>query len=296
MSIKSCGRVGMAAVLGLVVAAGSATAGNNPNGSVFTAVGFFKGEAQVSEDSITCEVPTMSTAIYDGFFAMGLWNTYGEQTLLFPNPNSAFGNPCGGWVQLRNNLFDQGITIERFEARYRIPIARRFRQFVPTFRQFPIACRPLRKDWYYVGGRVEPANSTLNSSGSGAPNVAFLEMLPMVTPQMFHCLRDQYASMPTDMLVSMPLVVKVRAHGTSDSGAAFRSNWIQYTLNLRHTCGNGRLDDGETCDATAPNNTCGSGCIGGVCALNTSRACVSAADCGGTCIGDGGPSECTCQF
>ena len=296
MWIKSCGRVGMAAVLGLVVAAGSATAGNNPNGSVFTAVGFFKGEAQISEDSVTCEVPTLSTAIYDGFFAMGLWNTYGEQTLLFPNPNSAFGNPCGGWVQLRNNLFDQGITIERYEARYRIPNARRFRQFVPTFQKFPIACRSLRKDFFYVGGRVEPFNSTQNSSGSGAPNVAFNQMVPIVSTQMIQCLREQYASMPTEMLVSLSLIVKVRVHGTSDSGEAYRSNWISYTLNLRHTCGNGRLDDLEQCDPTSPNNTCGSACVSGFCTNNLTRACASTADCIGSCIGNGGPSECTCQY
>jgi hypothetical protein len=296
MWIKSCGRVGMAAVLSLVVAVGSATADNNPNGSVFTAVGFFKGEASISDDSITCEIPTMSTAIYDGLFSMGLWNTYGEQTLYFPNPNSAFGNPCGGWVQLRNNLFDQGIMVQRFEARYRIPVARRFRQFVPTFRQFPIACRPYRKDVFWVGGRVEPANSTQNSSGSGAPNVAFIEMLPMVTPQLIHCLRDQYAGMPSEMLVSIPLVVRVRAHGISDSGDNFRSNWIHYTLNLRHTCGNGRVDDLEICDASAPNNTCASGCVAGVCAGNVARTCTSAADCAGSCINDSGPSECTCQF
>ena len=220
MWIKSCGRVGMAAVLSLVVAAGSATAGNNPNGSVFTAVGFFKGEAQISEDSVTCEVPTLSTAIYDGFFAMGLWNTYGEQTLLFPNPNSAFGNPCGGWVQLRNNLLDQGITIERYEARYRIPHAKRFRQFVPTFRQFPIACRSLRKDFFYVGGRVEPFNSTQNSSGSGAPNVAFNQMVPLVSTQMIHCLRDQYASMPHEPFTwsmrrsPLPRLASVKVYST----------------------------------------------------------------------------------
>jgi hypothetical protein len=296
MRINSCGRVWVVAVLAVVLTAGSALADNNPNGSVFTAVGFFKGRASISESSITCEIPTISTAIYDGFFEFGLWNTYGEQTLFFPNPNSAFGNPCGGWVQLRNNLFDQGIVIERLEAHYRILGARRYRQFVPTYRQFPIACRAFRKDWFYVGGRVEPVNSTQNSSGSGAPNVAFMEMLPMVSPQLFSCLRDQYASIPTDMLVSLPLVIKVRTHGASDSGDAFRSNWISYSLNLRHTCGNGRVDDGEQCDATAPGTTCGQKCVGGLCALNAARACTTAADCTGSCVSDTGPSECTCLY
>lgn len=296
MSINSWGRVVRAAMLVVVLTAGSALADNNPNGSVFTAVGFFKGKASISATSITCEIPTITSAIYDGFFEFGMWNTLGEQTLFFPNPNSAFGNPCGGWVQIRNNLFDQGITIERFEARYRVPGARRFRQFVPTFRQFPIACRPYRHDWFYVGGRVEPFNSTQSSSGSGAPNVAFIEMLPMVTPQMIHCLRDQYAGMPTDMLVSVPLVIRVRVHGTSDSGSAFRSNWISYTLNLRHTCGNGRTDDGESCDASAPGGSCTQQCVGGRCEFNPGRVCTTAADCNGQCIADSGPSECTCLF
>jgi hypothetical protein len=296
MWIKSCGRVGGVAVLAIGLAAGSALADNNPNGTVFTAVGFFKGKASISVDSVTCEVPTVSTAIYDGFFAMGLWNTFGEQTLFFPNPTSALGNPCGGWMQVRNNLIDQGITIERFEARYRIPGARRFRQFIPTFRQFPIACRPFRREFSYVGGRVEPSNSSIDSSGSGAPNVAFIEMVPMVSPQLFRCLRDQYATMPTETLVSLPLIIRARAYGTSDACSAFRTNWVSYTLNMRHTCGNGRVDDGERCDGSAPGTTCGGACAGGVCVTNPGRVCTTAADCTGSCIADGGPSECTCLF
>ena len=123
-----------------------------------------------------------------------------------------------------------------------------------------------------------------------------MQMISLVPSQMIHCLRDQYASMPTDMLVSMPLVVKVRAHGTSDSGEAFRSNWISYTLSLRHTCGNGRKDDLEECDPTAPNNACASACVAGFCAGNVDHPCASTADCAGSCIGNGVPSECTCQF
>ncbi|HJQ84415.1 MAG TPA: hypothetical protein VKA21_10090 [Candidatus Binatia bacterium] len=294
MRIK--GRGVVLAVLVIVgLAAATASADNNPNGVAFRAVGWFKGKAEISEEGIKCEIPTIKNAIADGSFAMGLWNTFGFSNNYFPDINGPFSNPCGGWVQLQNNLQDQAISLDRIEMRYKIPGARRFRQFVPTQNAFPIACRELRRDTQFVGALINPINSTVDQSGSGSPNVTFIEILPIVSAQMFNCLRSQYGPLPADLFTSLPLVVRARVFGTSDAGTPYKSNVIPYTLNLRHMCGNGRLDDGEQCDPAAPFTTCLDECLSGSCSLS-GKPCASTADCIGTCVGTNNPSECACVF
>ena len=80
---RPAGRTAVAAliVLGLAV---PARGDNNPNGMSFRAVGWFKGKAEISAGDIKCDIPNVSGAISEGAFAMGLWNTYGFQTLMFP--------------------------------------------------------------------------------------------------------------------------------------------------------------------------------------------------------------------
>jgi len=244
-----------AAVLAAALLAGPARADNNPNGTVFRAVGWYRGMGSISNGTITCEIPTVTSAIPDGSFVLGIWNTFGVPTFYYPDINSPFGNPCGVWLQLRNNLLDQGITLDHVELRYRIAGARRFRSFVRTRNGFPIACRSLRHQTVFSGLRMDAANSTATSSGSGAPNVVFAQMLPFVTPQQINCLRSQYAPLPTSVFTSLQLVVRATAVGVSDAGDTFSANVAPYTLTLRHSCGNGRVDDGEECDPTAPINT-----------------------------------------
>ena len=290
-------RSGMwALVAAAMLAAGPVHAGNNPNGIVFRAVGFAAGEAEISGGQIKCKIPDIEGAIRDGAFAYGLWNTYGVQSLAFPDVNSPFGNPCGGWLQLQNNLFGQAIAVERVEFRFAIPGAGRLRQFVPTRHRFPIACRDFRSATLFTGGVLNPANSSDSNSVSGAPNVAFLQMVPMVTPQLLACLRTVYAGISTDMLVSLPLVIRATAVGRSDAGEVYRSNTARYTLTLRHTCSNGRVDDGEECDPSAP-DTCSGICDGTTCSLPVGRACTVDSDClQGTCVTPDDPSECICVY
>jgi hypothetical protein len=291
--------VGRGPVLALVAfvlttAAGEAAAGNNPNGVVFRAVGWFKGKGEITAGEIKCEIPSVSTAIAEGAFALGMWNTYGVPTIYYPDINSPFGNPCGVWIMLQNNARDQGLVIDRIRLRYRIPRAGRMRALVPTRNRWPIACRDFRNEIVFAGTRINPVNSS-EETQSGAPNVAFIEMLPFVTPQLIGCLRSQYAPLSTDVFVSLPLVVRATAFATSDAGDTYQSNTIQYTLNLRHTCGNGRVDDGEFCDPQAP-NTCGGVCQNGVCSQNENLPCTDSSDCAGTCMAQGDPSECICVY
>jgi hypothetical protein len=295
--------MGRGPVLALAVAAAIVTAqpvtadNNNPNGSVFRAVGFYKGKGEITAGEIKCDIPTVGSGIQDGAFSMGLWNTYGFQTLFFPDINQPFANPCGGWIQMQNNLLDQGLVVDRIEMQARIPGARSFRQFVVTRNGFPVACRDVRKATLFDGIRLNPVNSSQESSVSGAANVAFLQLLPMISPQLLSCLRGQYAGVPTTTFTSLPVVVRVSVVATSDSGTHYRSNTIQYTVNLRHTCGNGRVDDGEFCDPNTSFNSCAGFCgTDGKCSQDDRIPCVTDADCIGTCIAPDDPSECICLY
>ncbi len=285
------------ALLLTVLAAGSAGAGDNPNGTVFRAVGWFKGKAEITQGRINCEIPNISNAISEGAFALGLWNTFGSQTIYYPDINGEFGNPCGGWIQLQNNLLNQAINLDRIKLEYRIPGVRRFTQFnVPARNQFPSACRTMKKMTLYIGNRLNPVNSTEDTSNSGAPNIAFIQLLPMVTPELFGCLRDNYAALPTTAFASLPLVIRATAFGVADSGDSYKSNAIQYTLNLRHLCGNGRVDDGEQCDPTTTFNACAGTCASGKCSQDDALTCVTDADCVGACTTPNNPTECACVY
>jgi hypothetical protein len=286
----------VAAVLAVLAADGGASADNNPAALAFRAVNFVKGRAEIDEGQIKCDIPTTDTGIFDGAFAMGIWNTFGFSNLYFPDPNHPFANPCGGWVQVQNNLIDQSIVVEKVELRFKIPGARRFQQFAPTRNGFPVACRQFRKDRLFVGGFLNPANSTEDVTGSGKPNVAFIQLLPMVSTQLFNCLRGQYGSLSTDLYSSLPLVIRATVYGTSDSGDRYKSNTLPYTLNLRHTCGNGRVDDGEFCDPGEPNPCAHGVCVAGVCSLDQDKLCNVDADCNGTCTSSAVPEECICLF
>ena len=99
------------------------------------------------------------------------------------------------------------------------------------------------------------------------------------------------------MLVSLPLVIKANAVGRADSGDIYRSNTARYTLTLRHTCSNGRVDDGEQCDPNAVVDLCDGRCVGGACTIPNGAACTTDGDCvQGTCVAPDDPSECTCSY
>jgi hypothetical protein len=290
-----------AAMLVAMLGVGPARAASNPNGAVFRAVGWYKGRSTVSSGTITCEIPTITSAIADGAFAVGLWNTYGFQTIFFPDPNQPFANPCGGWLQLRNNLIDQAIVIDSIDLRFSLAGARRYRAFIPIRNGFPVACRAMRRATLFAGSVLNPVNSTDDVSGSGAPNVTFVQAVPMISPELVNCLRSQFTPLSTSTFTSIPIVATVTAHGTSDSGDQYRSNTVRYTTNLRHTCGNGRVDDGEFCDPYAP-STCSGFCkiaqgeAVGTCSQDDRLGCKIDANCRGDCLLPGDPSECICAF
>jgi hypothetical protein len=283
----------VAAVLAVLVAYGDASADNNPGSLVFRAVNFVKGRAEIDVGQIKCDIPTTDTGIADGAFAMGIWNTFGFSNLYFPDPNHPFANPCGGWVQVQNNLFDQSIMIEKVQLRFKIPGARRFQQFAPTRNGFPVACRQFRRDTLFIGGFLNPANAP-GRHGGGKPNVAFIPAPPMVSTQLFNCLRGQYGSLSTDLYSSLPLVIRVTVFGVSDSGENYKTNTLAYTLNLRHVQRLRRRPASSAIRRAEPLRP--RRVRRRRAASYTDKLCNVDADCNGTCTSSAVPEECICLF
>ena len=287
-------RVLVAVLAAMWLAGGAARADND--GLVFRALGFYKGRPNITDTSIECEIPAQGSAIVDGTHSMGLWNTFGSPTIEFPDARNGWADPCGGYLQLQNNMLLEGINVDWVEVKMRIPGARRFAGSVPTRRNFPLACKYLRKTTIFAGTRLDPVSAATQPSSSGLANVAFVQLIPMLSPQVIQCLQDQYGTLSTTTFSSLPVVLAVRATGTADNGKRFSTNTVRYTLTLRHLCGNGRVDNGEQCDPNAPNT-----CLLGACSEQgtcgeTNVPCSSDADCVGTCLQPPSPSECTCVY
>jgi hypothetical protein len=279
------------ATMTLVVAA--ATAHANSDGLVLRAGGFF--DAESSGSGGTCTVPGINSGIAVSSDTVGIGNTFGVPTFQYPSTS------CGGWLQLINSMTQQGINIEKVDIRLRIAGANRYRQFVPTRKGFPTACRQLRNSAVFSGMHLFPLGTdpSFGNTGSGAAHVGFVNLFPMVSAQVMTCLREQYSALPPDLYVSFPLIIRAVATGLTESGQTVRSNPAQFTLTLLHLCGNGRIDFGEECDPNAAIDACNAGFCdlqGGTCTLAASHRCASDADCQGTCLPQGDPMECNCAF
>ena len=283
-------RIVLAAVT-VVTLAGTVRASDD--GLVLRAGGFF--DAESSGSGGTCEVPSINGGIAVNSDTVGLGNTFGVPTFQYPM------SQCDSWMELINSMTSQGINIEHVELKFRIAGANRYRQFVPTRKGFPTACRTLKKTKVFTGAHLFPFGTDpgFGNTGSDAPHVAFVNLFPMVNAQIMTCLREQYSSLPPDLYVSFPLIIRAVAQGRTETGDTVRSNPIQFTLTLLHLCGNGRIDFGEACDPNAAIDTCNAGfcdLTGGTCTLDNTRRCASDADCQGTCLPQGDPMECNCAY
>jgi hypothetical protein len=278
-----------AVLVAVIVVAGAVPARANDDGLVMRAVGFFVSSA--AGGGGTCTIPSATSGIPVSSDVVSLSNA-----VVYPT------STCDGYVELQNVMTSQGINVERMNIKLRIAGANRFRQYVPTRNGFPTACRNLRKATIYTGAHLFPVGTPpdYGNTGAGVGHLAFVQLLPMVDAQVFSCLREQYSGLPASVYVSLPLVIRVVGHGTSDSGQSITTNPIEFTLTLLHLCGNGRVDDqdGETCDPNAP-DTCAVGpcdLSANACRNNLSLYCQTDADCAGQCIQEGDPNECSCLY
>ena len=276
------------AALTVILVAGTARAEVPDDGLSLRAVGFFEAEASAGGGS--CTIPSVENGIPVSSDVIGL-----SQSIVDP-PSS-----CQGYMELQNTMTAQGVSIERVDIRLRIAGANRFRQFVPTRKGFPTACRQLRNSTIFAGAHLFPLGTPpdFGNTAAGVPHLAFVQLLPMVDAQVLSCLREQYSGLPPNVYVSLPLVIRAVATGITDTGHRLKSNPIQFTLTLLHLCGNGRIDTGETCDPNGPDT-----CNVGPCdtAQNQCRDteaaifCQTDADCAGRCLPEGDPNECSCLY
>lgn len=283
-------RVALAAI---TLVAGTQVARADDLGLVLRAVGFFQAQSTGVAGGV-CTIPTSSTGVPLSSDTIGLWDTFGVPTIQYPIDS------CNGWMELQNNMTSQGISIDRVDLKLRIEGAGRFRQFVPTRNGWPTACKQLRHATVFSGAHLFPfgTDPSYGNTGSGEAHLAFVNLFPMVSSQVIHCLRQQYAALPSDVYVSFPLIIQATASGITDSGGRAKSNPLQFTLNLLHLCGNGRVEPGEQCDPNATLNACVGTCDASkhVCDQNPTIACLTDGDCVGSCLPQGDPMECSCAF
>src|SRR5262249_725827 len=124
-----------------------------------------------------------------------------------------FGDPCGGWLALQNNLSSQSINVTEISFRYDIPRA-------------AIQVGPWSMS---TGQTILPPGST-NNSPSGQAHVTFIQMLGNIVPQPIITQLNQDAN----RLPATPYVMNVFivARGQSDQGTNYETNEIGYTITV----------------------------------------------------------------
>src|SRR5262245_18051166 len=80
--------------------------GNNDQGIVFRATGIFRGPEQIDE-RITCTEPNTDNSIVDAAFELSL-----SRVPAFPDRFNPFGDPCGGYIAMENNLAQLNINVQ----------------------------------------------------------------------------------------------------------------------------------------------------------------------------------------
>ncbi len=201
---------GLLATVSLMGCGGSGGAdGNNDQGIVFRAVGFVRGPESIDIEQIRCTEPTTQNAINDASFTINL-----GRERFYPDRNNPFGNPCGGYIALENELSQQAINVQFIEVGYDIPGAG-----IPIEAGGPITS----------GFRINSALSQ-DESGSGQPNLVYVQLVgQMISEETMTFLEQNQNNLPS---TPYAMTATFRAVGQSDSGTRYTSNSISYQFTI----------------------------------------------------------------
>ncbi len=200
--------LGLVATLGVVGCGGSGGDGDNDQGVVFRAVGFVRGPESVDEDRIRCTEPTTQNAIIDSSWVV----TLGQQEF-FPDRNDPFGDPCGGYIALENNLATMAMNVQEITVQYEIPGASR----TPP------------ENSISFGLRINPTSS-MEESSTGQVNLAYSQLVGQMIPeQMMIWLEQNQNSLPA---TPYSMNAFFRARGQADNGTRYTTNEIGYQFTI----------------------------------------------------------------
>jgi hypothetical protein len=200
---------GLVVTLALFVGCGGGSGGNNDQGIVFRATGIFRTLTSVTTGTITCTDPITNTqAITDTAGRISL-----STTEFYPNRNDPFGDPCGGYVGLQNNLSSQSINTQFVTIRYEVAGAGI---------QVP--------DVTVNIGLTVPPVSCKNCTSSGLDGFIYLPLVQQLVPQEI----ITFLNLNQNLLPAPPyqMDVYVSVSGQSDQGTNYDSNEIGYTITV----------------------------------------------------------------
>jgi hypothetical protein len=195
-------------VAALATAGCGGSGGNNDQGIVFRAVGIYRGLESIELGRITCTEPTVQNAIVDTSFTLDIGTAVD-----FPNRTDPFGDPCGGYIALENNLDFESMNVQEIVIRYEIPGAG----------------VQLPDHSVSFGQRILPASSETEVT-SGQPNLIFAELVGQILPRTHIVFLNQNVN----LLPSTPYLLNafLDAKGQSDTGENYTTNEIGYTFTI----------------------------------------------------------------
>lgn len=205
--VKRMSSCGLLLALALVAGCGG-SGGNNDQGIVFRATGIFRGLESIQPDQITCTEPTVNNVIIDAAFTLSI-----ATAVDFPNRNDPFGNPCGGYIGLQNNLSQQFMNVTEISIRYEIPGAA---VAIPTHS--------------ISFGQTIPPSLFEGETSSGQNNLIFAELVGQLVPRNIIVFLNQNVNrLPTTPYLMNVFLV---ARGISDQGTNYETNEIGYQLTI----------------------------------------------------------------
>lgn len=199
--------LGMSLVVAMM-GCGGGSGNNNDQGIAFRAVGFVRGPESIDADQIRCTEPTTQNSIVDSSWVINL-----STMIFFPNRNDPFGDPCGGFIALENELATMAINVTEIVVQYDIPGA---------------GIAPPENSLSF-GLRINPASSQ-EEAASGQSNLVYSQLVGQILPeQMFTWLDQNQNNLPA---TPYSMSAFFRAKGQADNGERFTTNEIGYQFTI----------------------------------------------------------------